>query len=243
MTEQLDQQDQPREPGVVYILENEALPPKVIKVGKTGQRDWVVRIRQLNTAVHLPFTCYKASRVDDMSKVETFLHNTFHPAKRHWRGEFHEVEPWRVAQVLKLFEVEDVTELAPVPDVLEEQAINTAVAKRESRADFTFELADIPPSAKLRFRGRPAVEAEVFDGKTTVSYQGETYSMSILATKIKEKDYVVQGVLWWTSQCETLKQTRVSGTEWKQKPHRNTTKARLHLTPSRPTSPSTTSRQ
>ena len=208
MTEQLDEQDQPRDPGVVYILENEALPPKVIKIGRTGQRDWVVRIRQLNTAVPLPFTCYKASRVDDMSKVETFLHNTFHPAKRHWRGEFYEVEPWRVAQVLKLFEVEDVTELAPVPDILEEQAINTAVATRESRADFTFELADIPPGAKLGFRGRPDVEAEVVDGNTTLSYQGETYSMSALATIIKEKDYVVQGILWWTYQDETLKQRR-----------------------------------
>ena len=204
----MDAQDQPREPGVVYILENEALPPKVIKIGKTGQRDWVARIRQLNTAVPLPFTCYKASRVDDMSKVETFLHNTFHPAKRHWRGEFYEVEPWRVAQVLAMFETEDVTGRAPQPDESEERAINAAVRAKESRDAFTFEAAGIPPGAKLGFRGRPDIEAEVVDGNTTVSYQGEAYSMSTLATQIKAKGYVVQGILWWTYQGESLRQRR-----------------------------------
>ena len=32
--------------------------------------------------------------------------------------------------------------------------------------------------------------------------------MSTLATLLKDKDYVVQGILWWTYQGETLKQRR-----------------------------------
>ena len=39
-------------------------------------------------------------------------------------------------------------------------------------------------------------------------YEGETYAMSSLATKIKQKDYVVQGILWWTYDNETLRQRR-----------------------------------
>ena len=199
----------PVDPGVVYILENEAFTASVVKIGKTGQQDWVSRIRQLNTGVPLPFTCARASRVDDMATVEKFLHETFYPAKHQWRGEFFEVESWRVVQVLKLFEVQDVTNQAPAPDAVEERAIDTTVRKNEvRRGDFTFDVAQIPIGAKLGFKGRPEIEVEVMDDKTTVEYQGETYSMSTLATKIKEKDYVVQGILWWTYENETLKQRR-----------------------------------
>ena len=198
----------PVDPGVVYILENEAFAVPVVKIGKTGQQDWVARIKQLNTAVPLPFTCAKASRVEDMGRVETFLHQTFSPAKRQWRGEFYEVEAWRVAQVLKFFETEDVTNLVPVPDPEEEKAINTTVVNKEARTDFTFAVAGIPVGTKLGFKGRPEIEAEVMDDKTTVLYEGETYTMSELATKIKQKDYVVQGILWWTYDNETLRQRR-----------------------------------
>lgn len=208
MAMQQNSDQQPTEPGVVYILENLSLPPNVIKIGKTCQDDWTNRIRQLNTAVPLPFTCYKASRVNNISSVETFLHNTFNPAKRQWRGEFYEVESWRVAQILELFEIEDVTDQAPQPDQLEEQAINDAAAATERRTGFNFEAAGIPPGSKLGFRGRPDIEAEVVDGATTINYQGEDYALSTLATKIKDKQYVVQGTLWWTYQGETLMQRR-----------------------------------
>ena len=66
----------------------------------------------------------------------------------------------------------------------------------------------IPVGAKLGFRGRPEVEAKVVDDRTTVSFEGETYTMSALATIIKEKDYVVQGILWWIYGEETLLQRR-----------------------------------
>jgi hypothetical protein len=198
----------PVDPGVVYILENEAFAVPVVKIGKTGQQDWVARIKQLNTAVPLPFTCAKASRVDDMGRVEAFLHQTFFPAKRQWRGEFYEVEAWRVAQVLKIFETEDATNLVTVPDPEEEKAINTTVGNKEAKADFTFAVARIPVGTKLGFKGRPEIEAKVMDDKTTVLYEGEAYTMSALATKIKQKDYVVQGILWWTYDNETLRQRR-----------------------------------
>ena len=208
MTTEGTESNPPLDPGVVYILENEAFAVPVVKIGKTGQQDWVARIRQLNTAVPLPFTCAKASRVDAMGKVETFLHETFFPAKRQWRGEFYEVEAWRVAQVLELFEAEDVTNLVPVPDPDEEKAINTTVGNKEARADFTFAVAGIPVGAKLEFKGRPKIEAEVVDDKTTVRYEGQPYTMSALATRIKEKDYIVHGILWWTYDNETLRQRR-----------------------------------
>ena len=201
----------PVDPGVVYILENEAFAVPVVKIGKTGQKEWAARIKQLNTAVPLPFTCAKASRVDDMGKVEKFLHQTFYPAKREWQGEFYEVAAWRVAQVLECFETEDVTIFAPVPSTDEEKSINVAVGNKDKyarRADFTFEVAEIPIGATLGFKGRPDIEVEVVDANTTVRFGGETYSMSTLATKIKETPYIVQGILYWIYENETLRQRR-----------------------------------
>ena len=109
---------------------------------------------------------------------------------------------------MKLFEVEDVTHFAPVPDLDEEKAINTTIGNKEARASFTFEVAGIPIGAKLGFKGRPEIEAEVVDNRTSVMFDGETYTMSALATRIKEKDYVVQGILWWTYEGETLQRMR-----------------------------------
>ena len=69
-------------------------------------------------------------------------------------------------------------------------------------------MAGIPIGAKLGFKGRPEIKAEVLDGKTTVRFEDGDYTMSGLATKIKEKDYVVQGIVWWTYEGETLRQRR-----------------------------------
>ena len=100
--------------GIIYLLENEAFESPVIKIGKT-KRSLGDRIKELNTGVPLPYTCYRASLVDDADKVEKVLHDVFHPAKRHWRGEFYEVEPWRVVLVLERYEIENLTESAPKP--------------------------------------------------------------------------------------------------------------------------------
>ena len=192
--------------GIIYVIENEAFETQVVKIGKTT--DLVKRINQLNTAVPLPFTCSKASRVDDMDKVEKFLHDTFYPAKKDWRGEFYEVEPWRVAQVLKLFEKEEVTDRAPSPDTEEVRSIDRTVRTKEKKSRFTFEMVGIPVGEKLQLVGSPEIECEVVDQKSTVRYDGRDYALSTLATQLKESKWGLQGSLHWSYEDETLQRRR-----------------------------------
>ena len=209
MVEPLSEDIQPRDPGVVYVLENEAFAVPVVKIGKTAQRDWVDRIKQLNTAVPLPFICAKASRVDDMRRVETFLHQTFHPAKRQWRGEFYEVDAWRVAQVLELFQVEDVTNLAPAPDIADERAIDESVKVRERKDNFNFEMLDIPVGAELAFVQDDTITCKVIQQKPPrVELDGEPTWLSAAAKKVKQSKWGLQGARYWMYEDETLKERR-----------------------------------
>ena len=54
--------------GIIYILTNQA-HPDYIKIGKTSNLEQ--RLKSLDTTgVPLPFECYYAVEVDDMSRVE-----------------------------------------------------------------------------------------------------------------------------------------------------------------------------
>lgn len=189
--------------GIIYLLQNEAFEAEVIKIGRTG-RDLAERIRTLNTGVPLAFTCFRASRVADAAKVEKLLHDVFHPAKKHWRGEFYEVEPWRVVLVLEQYEIENLTHLAPSPTGDDEASISATVQEKDRKANFTFATAGIPVGEKLSLVGTPEIECEVADGGTNVQYEGEIVALSTLATRLKESRTWLQGIRHWTYGGETL---------------------------------------
>lgn len=193
--------------GIIYVLENEAFETSVIKIGRTGS-DLAARIRTLNTAVPLPFTCYRASRVADAQHVERLLHDVFDPAKRHWRGEFFEVEPWRVVLVLGQYEIEDVTHLAPIPSTDEEVSIDTVVQAKDRKASATFASLGIDIGEKLSLVGQPGIQCEVADDQTTVLYEGQEFALSTLATRLKDSKHWLQGLRHWVYEDETLLKRR-----------------------------------
>lgn len=193
--------------GIIYLLQNEAFEADVIKIGRTG-RDLAERIRTLNTAVPLSFTCFRASRVADAAKVERLLQDVFQPAKKHWRGEFYEVEPWRVVLVLAQYEIEDLTHLAPNPIGADAVSISTTVQERDRKANFTFATSGIKVGEKLSLVGSPEIECEVADDGTNVRYEGEIVALSTLATRLKESPTWLQGIRYWTYEGETLLKRR-----------------------------------
>ena len=82
--------------GIVYVLENPAMPG-YIKLGRT--ETLTQRMQSLfDTSVPVPFTCYYAARVEDPARVERSLFEAFGDKRSH-----------RAAAVVKLVEVEDVT--------------------------------------------------------------------------------------------------------------------------------------
>ena len=198
--------------GIVYILENKAFEVEVVKIGRT--KDLHKRISTLNTGVPLPFSCHKASRVKDMNKAEKFLHQTFHPARKHWCGEFFEVEAWRVAEVLKFFEEEDVTDSAPAIEDKERVAINSATKEKERTEKFNFEMVKIPIGAELKFVDDEKKCTVKSQKPPKVEFEGEELSLSAAAQKAKKLDYSVQGSQYWkykdpqTEEEESLQERR-----------------------------------
>ena len=192
--------------GIIYLLENEAFEAAVIKIGRTGRNgtDLAARIRTLNTAVPLAFTCYRASLVEDAAGVERKLHQVFYPAKRQWRGEFYEVDPWRVMLVLADHEIQDMTSFAPLPSTEDSQSIDTAVKEKEKLATFTFDMLGISVGTKLTLAGNPDIECEVANGQTGVLYQGKEYALSTLATQLKQSQHNLQGLRHWEYDGESL---------------------------------------
>ena len=203
-------EDSNQDRGIIYLLENEAFDAPVIKIGRTGRtgNDLLTRIRTLNTAVPLSFTCYHASLVDDPSTVEKKLHDVFAPAKRQWRGEFFEVEPWRVMLVLDRYEIEDMTTSAPVVSNEDLGSIDVTVKEKEKRTRCTFAMLDIPVGARLTLVGNPERDCEVANEDTGVLYEGELYALSTLATQLKESKYGLQGIRHWIYEDETLLKRR-----------------------------------
>ena len=191
--------------GIIYVLENKAFETPVVKIGRTGRtgQGLVTRIRTLNIAVPLPFTCYRASLVQDAVEVEKLLHQVFYPAKEHWSGEFYEVEPWRVVLVLQAHEIEDMTSHAPALSREEVDAVEATEIVKERRARFAFSEAAIPVGARLTLVGSD-IECEVADESTSVLYEGQEYALSTLATRLKESAYWLQGVRYWEYEGETL---------------------------------------
>ena len=199
-----------RNQGIIYLLENEAFEAPVIKIGRAGRTgpELARRIGQLNTGVPLSFTCFHASLVEDVLAVEKRLHQVFQPAKKHWRGEFFEVEPWRVMLVLETYELEDMTSYAPVVSKEERESIESVVKDRDRKQKVTFEFLDIPIGSELTLVGNPEIICEVADSDTGVLYGEEFFALSTLATRLKESPNWLQGIRHWMYEDQTLLKRR-----------------------------------
>ena len=88
--------------GIVYILTNEAMPG-YIKIGKTTTSvDQRVLELSRSTSVPLPFECYYAVRVADVSQVEKALHDAFGDHRKNPKREFFTIAPERIVSILKV---------------------------------------------------------------------------------------------------------------------------------------------
>ena len=134
--------------------------------------------------------------------TERLLHAVFHHTKKHWRGEFYEVEPWRVLLVLRKCEIEDMTAHAPGLAREDVNAMNEAEQNRERRTRFTFAAAGIPVGETLTLMGSD-IQCEVADERTGVLYQGHKSALSTLTTELKQSG-PRQGIRYWEYQGETL---------------------------------------
>lgn len=195
------------ENGIVYILINEAMPGYV-KIGKTTT-SVEQRILELSrsSAVPLPFECYYAARVADVSKVEQAFHDAFGDHRINPRREFFNIAPERVVSILRLLSLEDVTPSRNIGVESKEDAVAIERA-RKIRSAFNFKMVNIPQGAELKFIRDENLVCYVSQNQKHVEFQGQTMSLSSAAQKALGYKWQVQGPAYWTYNGEILDEIR-----------------------------------
>jgi len=197
--------------GIVYILTNQAFP-SYIKIGKTESSRLEKRMKELDrTGVPLPFECYFATEVDDMSRVEQLLHQSFDKYRVRKNREFFELLPENAKSALQLANGKDVT---PKDDVVESLDDQKALEKaRTKRKRFSFDLLNIQPGTELTFAKDENQKCKVINDRF-VKFRGEEMTLSGSALIIiNEMGYdwsQIHGPAYWEIEGQSLHKLRLS---------------------------------
>lgn len=194
--------------GIVYILTNEAMPG-YIKIGKTTT-SIEQRILELSrsTAVPLPFECHYAAKVENINQVEGALHDAFGDHRKNPKREFFIISPERVATILRLLAIKEVT---PSRDVGVESREDAAAieAARKRRSAFNFKMVDIPAGAELKFIRDENITCMVAPDQKHVIFKEKEMSISEAAGEALGSKWWMQGPAYWTYEGETLDERRM----------------------------------
>lgn len=191
---------------IVYVLVNPAMSG-LVKIGKTTADDLSWRLGQLySTGVPVPFECAYACEVGDCHQVEKALHLAFGDHRINPSREFFEIEPARVAAVLKLVATADIT--CEVTGLLPEgvtpedvESGNRLTVSRRPR--FSFEQLGVPIGAELIFVDDSSIRATVVTGNK-VEHGGEVYSLTKLTSELLGLNYPIGPTPRWTYSGRSL---------------------------------------
>ena len=184
-----------RNPGIVYVLSNPAMPDYV-KIGRThGNRpqDVLDRMREIDTTgVPRAFYCEYAAVVADYKEAEQVLLNAFGENRVRPNREFLEdIPPYRVIAILKFLALEDVT---PSPD------LDGNPPERTPRTpSIQFSKIGIEPGDFLQWADDQNISCRVIDNRTRrVCYENQEYALSRLTADLKpwNVSYVQVGPYW-----------------------------------------------
>jgi len=193
--------------NIVYVLTNPSIPD-IVKIGMTT--DLTTRMRSLyNSSVPVPFECYFACTVKDMSFVEKQLHDGFDDFRVNPKREFFRIDPERVVSILKMVMIEDVT---PKEDIVEDEIDQRSLDKEKKvRGRFNFDMIGVPVGSVLTFVKEPTLTSIVLD-KHKIEFEGEIHSLSSSTLKIVHRmGYTwkqVSGPTYWMYEGETLNERR-----------------------------------
>lgn len=205
--------------GVIYILTNPSFP-EYVKIGYADDID--KRLQQLNRSECIPFafrvyaTYEVNSRLSDL-KIHSII-DKLNPNLRsieNFNGkqrvrEFYAMSPEDAYSIL-----EAIAEIHGCADKLkridmdeaQKQAEETAqeidAEHKERQSPFRFSMCNIQPGEEIEYCNNPEIKCTVVDDKT-VSYQGQSYSLSSLAQLLTGSKYSVAGPRKVVSQDEDV---------------------------------------
>lgn len=207
--------------GYIYILTNPSFPDYV----KIGYADDVEsRVRQLNRSECTPYafrvyaTYETEARLTDLrlhamiDKLNPDLRSRDEIDGKKRVREFYSMS---AEDAYGIFEA--MAEIHGTMDKLHLHSISKADAKQEEQAKsiarqkkekFEFSRLGIPVGAQLVFIHDPSIMVVVADGKRTVTYNGEDWSLSALAKVLLNRNSTVQGTLHFAYNGETIADMR-----------------------------------
>lgn len=189
---------------IIYILTNEAMPGYV-KIGKTVNLEQRIKDLSSSTSVPIPFSCFYACIVKDMSFVEHQLHDAFDNNRINPKREFFKIDPERVVAALKLAEVENIT---PRKDIVENEEDRQALIEaRNRRSPFRFDMVNILPNSEITFSRNENIKAKVLDNHF-IELNGIKTTISKAAQELLDVEWPAQGPLYWKYEGETLDERR-----------------------------------
>ena len=209
--------------GVIYILTNPSFP-EYVKIGYADDID--KRLQQLNRSECIPFafrvyaTYEVNSRLSDL-KIHSII-DKLNPNLRsieNFNGkqrvrEFYAMSPEDAYSIL-----EAIAEIHGCADKLKRITMNEAQKQAEETAQeidaehkerqspFRFSMCNIQPGEEIEYCDNPGIRCTVVDDKT-VSYQGQTYSLSALAQLLTGSKYSLAGPRYFKYKGEWLNNIR-----------------------------------
>ena len=210
--------DTNEEYGYVYVLTNEYMPG-LVKIGETERDDYRDRLKDLyTTGVPVTFKAVHASKVkkEDTRKVEHALHVAFEPDRVNPRREFFHMSPDRAIAILKIVEIEDVTDYTNVilrenldPSELEAQTRATVEREREEkelkkkRPLLNYFDLGIQEGERLSWKDNQDIYVTV-SGERKVIYEGEEYYLTAVTQKLKDTTKPIAPAPYWLYNGKSL---------------------------------------
>ncbi len=150
--------------GIIYLLANPAMPG-IIKIGKTTKEDVKLRMKELySSGVPLPFENLYAAKVSDIDRVEKALHTAFSPDRINPKREFFEIEATQAIAILKLLEIENVSQLVEREvNVIDTIEVDAARVYAQKRPRMNFEEMGIPIGSELSFNNNGEIAIVISD--------------------------------------------------------------------------------
>ena len=206
-----------------YVMANPSFP-EYVKIGYANDID--KRLQQLNRSECIPFafrvyaTYEVNSRLSDL-KIHSII-DKLNPNLRsieNFNGkqrvrEFYAMSPEDAYSIL-----EAIAEIHGCADKLKRIAMDEAQKKAEETAQeidaehkerqspFRFSMCNIQPGEEIEYCNNPEIKCTVVDDKT-VSYQGQSYSLSSLAQLLTGSKYSVAGPRYFKYKGEWLNDIR-----------------------------------
>ena len=185
--------------GVIYILTNPSFP-EYVKIGYANNIER--RLKELNRSETIPF----AFRVYAVYEVESKLTDT---TVHQLIDSLNPEEAYHILECIAKISgtTKCLKRMKPEGHEVLDEKLAEEVKKDSARGPFRFSEVGIAPGEKVQFIKKPHVEAVVVDDRH-IEYDGQTTSLSALATELLNYKYTVQGPAYFKYNGKKLSDLR-----------------------------------